>query len=64
MLSIYDSPNAVSANRLFQLSGKQVAYSQHQFNRVQKSARYLQLLFFSEEMSHRSVLELEIQGFC
>ena len=42
---------------------KQVADSQHQFDRPQKPACCLTVLGFPEDMSHRSVLALEVQDF-
>ena len=46
IISIYDSPNPVFHKGLFQVSGERVVYLQHQFDRAQKSACYLRLLFF------------------
>ena len=51
-VSIYDSPNFVSDNGLFQLGGETaLAYSQHQFDRPQKGARYLLPLVFLRDES-------------
>ena len=47
---------------LFHVIGEKLAYSQHQFNRTQKIACYLQLLAFLKT-SHRYVLVLKVQGF-
>ena len=49
---------------LFQVIGEKVTYSQHQFDRAQKSACCLRLLVFPEGMSsHPYILALKTQWF-
>ena len=57
--SIYDSPNDVSDNGLYQVSGK-TSLLIHNINLTGHKNVHIA---YCSDMSHRSVLALEIQGF-
>ena len=61
--NIYDSPNDVSDNGLFQLSGETSCLFKTSIWQATKTDILPSALGFIEDMSHRSILVLEIQGF-
>ena len=62
-VSIYDSPKDVSDNRLFHLSGETNCLFTTSVWQATKTCMLPTALDFPEDMSHRSVLALKIQGF-
>ena len=60
---MYDSPNDVSDNGLFQLSGERSCLFATSVCQATKTCMLPTALGFPKDMSHRSVLALKIHGF-
>ena len=63
MVSICDSANDVFDNGLFQLSGETSYLFKTSISQATKTCMLATTLDFPGNMSHHSVLALEIQGF-
>ena len=63
IISIYDSPNAVLDERLFQLSGEKGCLFTTSMCQGTKKCMLPTALVLCEDTNYRSVLALEVQGF-